>query len=101
MARPPPRRRHSMTIRTSKKREAFGRLFVLGGFALVTPLRASGGDTDEVNARLKREQGSAKMAVVRDVGQESLNGTTGSRREEDDRQAIERGEDEGMIVGRE
>jgi len=90
-----------MTIRPSKKREAFGRLFVLGGFALVAPTRASGGDTGEVNAPLKREQGSASVAVVRDARQESLNGTTGSCREEDDRQAIERGEDEGMMVGRE
>lgn len=90
-----------MIVRTSKKREAFGRLFVLGGFALVTPSRAFGGDTDEVNVPLKREQGSAKVAVVRDAGQESLNGTMGSRPEEDDRQAIQRGEDEGMIVGRE
>lgn len=86
-----------MTI--SNKKEAFGRLFVLGGFALVTPSRASGGDTDGVNASAKREQESAIVAVVRDAGQESLNRTTETRREEADRQAIERGEDEGMIVG--
>jgi len=88
-----------MTIPTSNKREAFGRLFVLGGFALVTPSRASGEDRDEVNAPLKREQDSAKLVVVRDAGQESLKGTTELRREEADRQAIERAEDEGMIVG--
>ena len=88
-----------MTIRKSNKREAFGRLYVLGGFALVAPSRASGGDTDEVNAPLKREQESGKVAVVRDPGRESLNGTTETRREATDRQAIERGEDEGMIVG--
>ena len=90
-----------MTIRTSNKREAFGRLFVLGGFALVPPSRASGRETDEVNVPLKREQESAKIALVRDAGQESLNGTTETRREEADRQAIERGEDDGMIVGTE
>lgn len=88
-----------MEIRTSNKREAFGRLYVLGGFALVTPRRASGRDTDEVNAPPKREQEWGKVAVLRDAGQESLNGTTETRREETDRQAIERGEDEGMIVG--
>ena len=90
-----------MTIRTSKKKDALGRLFVLGGFALVTPSGARGGGAGEVNAPPKREQGSAKVALVRDVGQESQKGTPGSRLEEDDRDAIERGEDEGMMVGRE
>lgn len=90
-----------MTIRSSKRWKDFGRHFVLGGFALVKPTPASGGETDEGDALLKRERGSAKVAVVRDVGQESLNGTTGSRPEKDDRQAIERGEDEGMMLGRE
>ena len=92
-----------MTIRERNKREAFGRLYVLGGFTLVTPRRASGRDTDrdtdEVNAPPKREQEWGKVAVLRDAGQESLNGTAETRREEADRQAIERGEDEGMIVG--
>lgn len=87
-----------MAKRTSSKRAAFGRLYVLGGFALVTSSRASGGDTDETNAPLKREHGSAKVAVVRDVGQKPLKGRTRSRREEADRQAIERGENEGMVV---
>jgi hypothetical protein len=90
-----------MTIRTSNNREAFGRLFVLGGFALVKPSPTSGADTDEVNAPLKRERESAKVAVVRGASQKSLNGTTETRHEEADRQAIERGEDEGMLVGRE
>ena len=88
-----------MTIRKRNKGEAFGRLYVLGGFTLVSPPRTSGGDTDQVNAPLKREQESAKVSVVRDGGQEPLNGITETRREEADRQAIERGEDEGMIVG--
>ena len=88
-----------MTIRERNKREAFGRLYVLGGFALVSPARVSGGDTDQVNAPLKREQESARVTVVRDGDQEPLNGTTETRREEADLQAIERGEDEGMIVG--
>ena len=61
-----------MTVRTSKKREASGRLFVLGGFALVTPSRGSGGDTDEVNAPLKRERGSARLALVRDANKKPL-----------------------------
>ena len=88
-----------MTIRKRNKGEAHGRLYVLGGFALVSPPRASGGATDQVNAPRKREQESAIVAVVGDGGQEPLNGTTEKRREEADRQAIERGEDEGMIVG--
>ncbi len=87
-----------MTISERNKREGFGRLYVLGGFALVTPSGASGGDTDEVSALLKREPESARVAIVRDVGQEPLNGTEKTRREEADRQAMERGEDEGMIV---
>ncbi len=90
-----------MTIGSSERWKDFGRHFVLGGFALVKPTPASGGETDEGDALLKREQGPAKVALVRDVGQESLNGTTGSRSEEDDGQAMERGEDEGMMLGRE
>lgn len=88
-----------MTTSTSDKGEALGRHFALAGFALVTPSRSSSGDTDEVNAPPKRERGSVKLSVVQDVGRVSSNGTTEARRVQDDRQAIERGEDEGMIVG--
>ena len=90
-----------MTVRSSKRWQDFGRDLVLGGFASVTPSHAFGGNVDKVNALLKREQRSENVSIVRDVGQESLNETTGSRLEKDDRQAIERGEDEGMMVGRE
>ncbi len=90
-----------MTIRSSKRWQYLGRQWVLGGFTLVKPTPASGGDTDKGDALLKRGQGSAEISVVQDVGQVSLNGTPGSRLERDDRQAIERGEDEGMTVGRE
>ena len=86
---------------TSTKKEAFGRLYVLGGFALVRPSRASGADTDDMKAPLKREQGPARVAVVQDLDQASLNGTMDSPPEDNERQAIERGENEGMTLGRE
>ena len=90
-----------MTIRNRDKGETFGRLFVIGGFTLVTSQRASGGDKDEVHDPLKREQGLARLNLVRDASQQVLSGATGSCRKEDDLQAIERAEDEGMMVDRE
>jgi len=55
-------------------------------------------DPKELDAALKRDQAPAEFPVGRDDSQETLEGTKGSRREEADRQAIERGENEGMIV---
>jgi hypothetical protein len=52
-------------------------------------------DPNELDAALKRDQAPAE---IRDAGQKTLKGITESRREEADRQAIERGEDEGMTV---
>ncbi len=90
-----------MTLRSSKRWQYFERDLVLGAFISGKPTAAPGEDKDDVNALLTDGQGSAKVAVVRDLRQDSLNGITGSRPEEDDRQAMERGEDEGMTVGRE
>jgi len=61
-----------MSIRTSKNAITSGRALVLGGFDEVTPERASSVTTGELGASLKREQA--------------------------DRQAVERGENEGMVV---
>jgi hypothetical protein len=55
-------------------------------------------DPNELDAALKRDQVLAEFPVGRDTGQETPKETTGSRREEADDQAIERAEDEGMIV---
>ena len=55
-------------------------------------------DPNELDAALKRDQASAEIRVGRSASQKTLKGTTESRREEVDRQAIERAEDEGMIV---
>ena len=55
-------------------------------------------DPNELDAALKRDQAPAELPVGRDASQKTLIGTTESRREKSDRQAIERGEDEGMIV---
>jgi len=55
-------------------------------------------DPDELDAALKRDQAPAEAPVGRDASQKTLKGTTESRREKSDRQAIERGEDEGMTV---
>lgn len=90
-----------MKMRTGNKREALGRLFVLGGFSLVTPSRAPGVDTDEVNAPLGGEEESGKTALILDVREALRNATAKSRPQADERQAIERGENEGMMIGRE
>jgi hypothetical protein len=55
-------------------------------------------DPNELDAALKRDQPPAELPVGRDASQKTLKGTTESRREKADRQAIERGEDDGMIV---
>jgi hypothetical protein len=55
-------------------------------------------DPNELDAALKRDQALAEIPVGRDGSQKTLKGTREARREEADRQAIERGEDEGMIV---
>ncbi|MDH3596752.1 MAG: hypothetical protein OEU09_11155 [Rhodospirillales bacterium] len=55
-------------------------------------------DPNELDAALKRDQALAEIPVGRNGSQKTLKGTRESRREEADRQAIERGEDEGMIV---
>ena len=55
-------------------------------------------DPNELDAALKRDQVPAEIPVSRNASQKTLKGTMDSRREEADRQAIERAEDEGMIV---
>jgi hypothetical protein len=61
-----------MSMRTSNNTITLGRAFVLGGFDEVMPEGAYSAPTDELNASLKREQAN--------------------------RQAVERGENEGMLV---
>ncbi|MDH3472732.1 MAG: hypothetical protein OEM59_03480 [Rhodospirillales bacterium] len=55
-------------------------------------------DPNELDAALKRDQALVEIPVGRDASQKTLKGTTELHREKSDRQAIERGEDEGMIV---
>ena len=55
-------------------------------------------DPNELDAALQRDQAPAEVPVARDSGQEVLKETPDSRREAADRQAMERGEDEGMAV---
>jgi hypothetical protein len=61
-----------MSIRTIVKKAVFGRTFAFGEFDEVTPTAASDVATDEPNASLTREEA--------------------------DRQAVERAENEGMSV---
>ena len=90
-----------MILRKRKKKETLGRLFVFGDFFSNKPLPTSGEDRDKANTPPKCEQEAAKITVVQDAGKKTLNGTAKTPREMADRQAIERGEDEGMMVGRE
>jgi hypothetical protein len=55
-------------------------------------------DPNELDAALKRDQAPAEISVGPEASQETLKGTTEPHREEADKQAIERGEDEGMMV---
>ncbi len=73
-----------MTEHTGKKREGFGRLFVLGGFSLVEPTRPCGRDTEEANDPLEHPPVAAVVALVREARQELRTGTRESRREEDE-----------------
>lgn len=71
------------------KRQGMGRLYVLGGFTLVEPTRASGGRTVDVNSQGKRD--SPRVWIVRDGGQEASNMAT--QAEVSECPATERGED--------
>jgi len=55
-------------------------------------------DPKELDAALKRDQAPAKMPAETDAGRKLQEKSPGLGREETDRQAIDRGEDEGMAV---
>lgn len=65
-----------------------------GNSILTRPLAI---DPKELDVALVRDQAPAEMSADAGTGQRTLK-TLESRREKDDRYAIERGEDEGMIV---
>ncbi len=55
-------------------------------------------DPNELDAALERDRAPAEAPVGRDAHRKPLTKATKQRQEASDRQAIERGEDEGMIV---
>ena len=55
-------------------------------------------DPNELNAALERDQAPGDDLVCRDAHPETLTRATKPRQEEADRQAMDRAEDEGMIV---
>jgi len=55
-------------------------------------------DPKELDAALERDQAPAEIPADTDSGRRTLEKTTGLRREEADRQAIDRADDEGMMV---
>jgi len=55
-------------------------------------------DPNELNAALMRDQASSEIPTDTEAGQRTLEKATGLRREMADRQAIDRAEDEGMMV---
>ncbi|MDH3601427.1 MAG: hypothetical protein OEU26_17585 [Candidatus Tectomicrobia bacterium] len=55
-------------------------------------------DPKALDAAMERDRAGAETSVGLDAHRRTLTKATMQRREEDDRQAIERGEDEGMIV---
>jgi len=55
-------------------------------------------DPNELDAALERDRAPGEIPADTDTGQMTPTGTRESRREESDRQAVERGEDEGMMV---
>jgi hypothetical protein len=109
-----------MTIHTSKKTATFRRPFAFGRFdeaislstyrrvATRIDLHPKPGrpgvtqtltiDPHELDVALKRDQAPAKIPAGGDASEKSPKGTTESCREAADRQAIERGVNEGMLV---
>lgn len=109
-----------MTIHTSKKTATFERPFALGRFdeaislstyrrvATRIDLHPKPGrpgvtqtltiDPHERDVALNCDQVPAKIPACGDASEKSLKGTTESCREAADRQAIERGVNEGMLV---
>jgi hypothetical protein len=55
-------------------------------------------DPNELDAALERDRASGEAPVGRDARQETLTRAKRPRQKETDRQAMDRGEDEGMIV---
>ena len=55
-------------------------------------------DPNELDAALERDRAPGEKPADTDTDQKTLKRAGDSRREEADRQAIERGEDEGMMV---
>jgi len=55
-------------------------------------------DPNDLDAALQRDQAPAEVPSIQDVSRLTLNGATNSRRRKSDHEAIERGEDEGMVV---
>jgi len=55
-------------------------------------------DPKELEAALERDQAPAETSVGRHAGQKTPGRTTKARQEKADRQAMDRAEDEGMIV---
>jgi hypothetical protein len=88
-----------MKIRTSNKILTSRRPFVPGGPYGVLQAGTSSVDTDGPDASSNCERGPVRAPVDRDASQKTLKGAPESHRTEADRQAIERGEDEGMLIG--
>lgn len=55
-------------------------------------------DPNELEAALERDEASATVPAGRDASQKAPTRTTMAREEKADRQAVDRAEDEGMIV---
>jgi hypothetical protein len=55
-------------------------------------------DPNDLDAALQRDQAPAEVPSVQDASRLTLNGATSSRRHRSDREAIGRGEVEGMVV---
>jgi hypothetical protein len=55
-------------------------------------------DPNELDAALERDRAGPEASVELDADRRTLTRATPRHREADDRQAIERGEDEGMII---
>ena len=88
-----------MKIRTSNKIPTSRMPFVPGGPYGVLQVGTSSVDTDGPDASSNRERGPVSAPVDRDASQKTLKGAPEPRRTEADRQAIEWGEDEGMLIG--
>ncbi len=87
-----------MSVITRHRATTLGVEFVLGRFDQVTRPPASSAEWIEPKATMKCDQPPSSIKVPQDAGRRPVTARVESPQEKDDRRAVERGENEGMLV---